>query len=150
MHYFENKTIVVPFDFSDPKTATVDRAIEMSHPSTTIYVFHVVVPVPTLISCDPGMPIPPSNEEHRQSVSLANMKELFADEKYSRLKLDCRIGDAGSEITDFANSVNADMIIMPSHGRTGLSRILIGSVAERVLRLSSCPVLVIREPIQTE
>ena len=150
MHYFENKTIVVPFDFSEPKTAAIDKAIAMSDESTTIYAIHVVVPIPILISVDPGMPILPSNDENRKQIAFKNMQEVFGKGKYSRLKLECRIGDAGSEIVDFANSVESDMIIMPSHGRTGLSRILIGSVAERVLRLSSCPVLVLREPNQTE
>ena len=54
------------------------------------------------------------------------------------------IGDPGSEITKLAKEVGAHLIIMPSHGRTGISRLLLGSVAERVLRLSHCPVLVLR------
>ena len=56
-----------------------------------------------------------------------------------------QFGDPGHGITDYAEEVGADVIVMPSHGRTGLRRLLIGSVAERVLRLAHCPVLVLRK-----
>jgi nucleotide-binding universal stress UspA family protein len=47
-------------------------------------------------------------------------------------------------IADLAKELNANLIVMPSHGRSGVSRLLLGSVAERVLRLANCPVLVLR------
>ena len=47
-------------------------------------------------------------------------------------------------ITELAAELKADLIVLPSHGRTGLKRLLIGSVAERVVRLAHCPVLVLR------
>ena len=78
------------------------------------------------------------------SVRGERMKKLFCEGARSKFDIACQIGDPGSEIVSFANEVNANMIIMPSHGRTGISRLLIGSVAERVLRLASCPVLVLR------
>jgi nucleotide-binding universal stress UspA family protein len=53
-------------------------------------------------------------------------------------------GDPGQRITAYAEEVGADVIVMPSHGRTGLKRLLLGSVAERVLRLAHCPVLVLK------
>lgn len=55
-----------------------------------------------------------------------------------------RIGDPGGEIAAFAEELGAELIVLPSHGRTGLRRLLIGSVAERVIRLAHCPVLVLR------
>ena len=54
------------------------------------------------------------------------------------------IGDPGHEITEYAEEIGASLIITPSHGRTGLSRLLIGSVAERVVRLAKCPVMVLK------
>ncbi|MCX7590950.1 MAG: universal stress protein [Kiritimatiellae bacterium] len=55
-------------------------------------------------------------------------------------------GKAFLEIIRKANEVKADLIVMGTHGRTGLSHILIGSVAERVVRLAPCPVLTVKHP----
>jgi nucleotide-binding universal stress UspA family protein len=53
-------------------------------------------------------------------------------------------GDPGTTITDYANEQSADLIVIPSHGYHGINRIVLGSVAERVLRHANCPVLVTR------
>jgi len=55
-------------------------------------------------------------------------------------------GDAAGEILRVAEEVNADLIVMGTHGRTGLPRLLMGSVAEKVLRRALCPVLVVKAP----
>lgn len=52
----------------------------------------------------------------------------------------------GHAISDYAREIGADLIIVGSHGRTGLSRVFLGSVAERIVRAASCSVLVVREP----
>ncbi|NUP11951.1 MAG: universal stress protein [Polyangiaceae bacterium] len=54
-------------------------------------------------------------------------------------------GDAAEKIVNLATRVNADMVILGTHGRTGIKRLLIGSVAEKVVRLAGCEVLVVRE-----
>jgi nucleotide-binding universal stress UspA family protein len=145
MSHFENKTIVVPFDFSDPATRAMDMAIDLGGQAAELYVIHVVVPIPALISLDSGMPVPISYDEERVDEAVNQLKKLFEDGKYSRFKRHCVIGDPGSEIVNLAKSVQADLIVIPSHGRTGLKRLFLGSVAERVLRLSECPVLVLRD-----
>ena len=144
MSYFADKAIVVPFDFSDTAEAAVNTALELADKSTALHVIHVIEPTPVLISFDPALPVPPSYDEDRQRGARERMEKLFAEGERGRFEIACQIGDPGSEIVSFANGVNANMIIMPSHGRTGISRLLIGSVAERVLRLASCPVLVLR------
>lgn len=53
-------------------------------------------------------------------------------------------GDAGLQIADYAKRVNADLIIVPSHGYHGVKRLLLGSTAERVIRHANCSVLVLR------
>ena len=60
--------------------------------------------------------------------------------------LEVRDGDPGKEIAAFAEQIGAGVIIIPSHGRSGISRVLMGSVAERVTRLAHCAVLVLRTP----
>ena len=148
MHYMENKTIVLPYDFSDSSLAAVDEAISMSAPSTKLHLIHVVMPTSTMISTDPALPVPAGYDQGRHAQALAEMKSMCQQEKYARLEVECAIGDPGDEIVKFANNLHADMIVMSSHGRTGLSRLLLGSVAERVLRLAHCPVLIVRGPQQ--
>jgi len=59
------------------------------------------------------------------------------------LQIDILFGDAGHEIAKLAERQGAELIVLPSHGRTGIKRLLIGSVAERVVRLAHCPVLIL-------
>jgi nucleotide-binding universal stress UspA family protein len=55
-------------------------------------------------------------------------------------------GSPVTELLDFAERENVDLIVMASHGRTGLSRLLMGSIAEGVMRKARCPVLIVRQP----
>jgi nucleotide-binding universal stress UspA family protein len=55
-------------------------------------------------------------------------------------------GSPVHEIVEFAERENVDLIVMASHGRTGLSRLLMGSIAEGVMRRAPCPVLIVRQP----
>jgi len=57
-------------------------------------------------------------------------------------------GTPADEICNLAKTENVDLIIMSSHGRAGLSRVFLGSVAELVLRKSQCPVLVVKQPVE--
>ena len=59
----------------------------------------------------------------------------------------CLIGVPEEEIVSFASENNCGLIVMASHGRTGLSRLLMGSVAEGVMRNASCPVLIVKQPV---
>jgi universal stress protein A len=59
------------------------------------------------------------------------------------------LGDPGEEILKIANELKADLIVMGTHGRTGLRRMVTGSVAERVLRHAPCPVLAVKTPQST-
>jgi nucleotide-binding universal stress UspA family protein len=59
-------------------------------------------------------------------------------------------GEEATEIISFANENHADLIVMGTHGRTGLSRLLMGSVAETVLRQAPCPVLTIKTPMKVQ
>jgi nucleotide-binding universal stress UspA family protein len=145
MNPFENKTIVVPFDDSEPATRAIDMAIELGGPSADLHLIYVVVPIPTLVSLDPGVPVSISSDMERVDQAVKHLHELFEGGKYARFKRHCVLGDPGSEIVNLAKSIQADLIVIPSHGRTGLKRLFLGSVAERVLRLSECPVLVLRD-----
>jgi len=144
MNYFENKTVVVPIDFSDHSMEAVDTALEMTDDSNTVHLIYVIQMASTLVSFDPSMPVPPVDDQELHNRAVARMEKLFGSGKYARFERHCRIGDPGTEIVEFAKTVEADLIVMSSHGRTGLKRLLMGSVAERVLRHANCAVLILR------
>ena len=81
----------------------------------------------------------------RKSHVLDALKERLADARYQGVEMRVEVGDPGRQITEVAEEVGADLVVVPSHGRTGLTRLLLGSVAERVVRLAHCPVLVLRD-----
>ena len=150
MKIFHEQTVLLPFDFSDPARRTMDQVRGWSDPSTEIHVVSVVEPTLSLVALDQAIPVPPSSDTEAREEALQQLHELFGEAENPKIHLHCRIGDPGQEIVSLAESLSADMIIMSSHGRTGISRLLLGSVAERVLRLSSCPVLIVRgKPVET-
>jgi nucleotide-binding universal stress UspA family protein len=76
------------------------------------------------------------------------MSEELSDPSLKGVVSEVRLGDPGQVIADRAVELGADLIVIPSHGRTGFTRFLLGSVAERVVRLSHCPVLVTKLPVE--
>jgi nucleotide-binding universal stress UspA family protein len=150
MIYFENQIIVAPFDFSEPATKALRTALEMFDDSCVLHVIHVVEPTPTIISFDPSMPVPPSYDEERKHQAKTEMESMFSKGEFERFQVvACKLGDPGKEIVNYAKDVGANMIIMSSHGRTGLAHLFLGSVSERVLRLATCPVLTLRSEKQS-
>jgi len=83
------------------------------------------------------------NDARKRDAERA-FREGFAATPFHKSDFHVSFGDPGNEIAAFAERLKADLIVMPSHGRSGLTRLLIGSVAERVLRLAHCPVLILR------
>ena len=75
--------------------------------------------------------------------------EKWADaarEKGISVRTLVRTGSPYQEIVDLATDERADLVAMGTHGRSGVSRLLLGSVADRVIRLAPCPVLTVRKP----
>ena len=142
MAWLPKSNVVVPVDFSDESLAAVDTALELVESPTRVHVIHVL---PHLAPTEPGVIWDTIDDASRQDHAEDALRDRLSVEKYSGIDVVVAIGNPGEEITDFASSINADLIVMPSHGRTGIKRLLIGSVAERVIRLAHCPVLVLRE-----
>ncbi len=145
MNYFQNKTLLVPLDFSEQATKAVDLALELADPSTTIHVVHVVEPTPAWMTVDPSVPIPPQFDQQLYDWTVEKLKQMFGSGAYQRIQTHCLMGDPSAEILNLAKQLSVNMIVMPSHGRKGLNRLFLGSVAERVLRGAHCPVLILRE-----
>ncbi len=133
--------VVVPVDFSDESIAAVDTALEITGDASKVHVVHVL---PELNAADPGFVWQTVDEEVRSHHAAQALRERLAADRYALLDIHVETGDPGHRVANFAENSECDLIVVPSHGRRGLSRMLIGSVAERIIRLAHCPVLVLR------
>jgi len=141
MSWLPKKNVVVPVDFSDASLAAVDEARKLVGPSSDLHVVHVLPPIS---STDPGVVWGTVDDQSRIAHAEKALSEKLAQPGLGDTHLHVTIGDPGQEIVGYAEGVKSELIVIASHGRTGLSRLLLGSVAERVLRMASCPVLVLR------
>lgn len=141
MSTYTAKTVVVPVDFSDESLAAIDTALQVAEDSSGVHVVHVI---PELNIADPGVVWQEIDNESRSRHASEALRERLSDPKYQDIQIEIQIGNPGFRIAEFAKQLGANLIVIPSHGRTGLAHMLLGSVAERVLRLSHCPVLVLR------
>lgn len=141
MSWLPKKKVVVPFDFSEQSLAAVDVGLSLVADPTQLYIVFVLA---VLEPAEPGMIWNTADEHSRKRHAEQALRERLADTKYNGVNLEVAFGDPGHEIARFAESIQADLIAIPSHGRTGISRLLVGSVAERVVRLAHCPVLVLK------
>jgi nucleotide-binding universal stress UspA family protein/quercetin dioxygenase-like cupin family protein len=136
--------ILHPTDFSENARCAFQSACALARDNhATLLVFHVMMPS---VSPVLGQPLPdPSRSADSQESAVSLPWPQASD---PRIKVEHRVaeGDAAEEILRLAASLHCDLIIMGTHGRTGLGRLLTGSVAEEVLRKATCPVLVVKTP----
>lgn len=140
MDLFSTLQIIVPVDFSSESMTAVDWAMRFAGRSSNVCVLHVC---PSLILYEPAAVFVLREDEVREKYQEAFQKH-FPENRYAGLRFDLSFGDPGSQVCSYAQSHESGLIVMTSHGRTGLSHLLLGSVAERVVRLAPCPVLVLR------
>jgi len=138
------KTILFPTDFSDAAESAFHLACSLArdHGSRVVLV-HILTP-PTVAYTE-GIMLPPTqdikDEVWAKLDSIAPTEDTIEIE---RLMVE---GEPANEILRLAKEHNADLIVMGTHGRRGLTRLLMGSVAEEVVRKSSCPVLTVKTPL---
>jgi universal stress protein A len=150
------KKIICPTDFSEPSYEGVKAAHEMAlHFSAELILVNVVhtltyfpAPVP---GGSQGFDVARYQEEAilHAKKSLSNVVKDMISENVSSREVVVE-GNAADKIVELAESENADAIIIATHGLTGWRRFIFGSVAEKVVRLSSCPVLTIPAPAEEE
>jgi nucleotide-binding universal stress UspA family protein len=136
--------IVVPIDFSDLSYAALDRAIEIAGESGEVLAIHALTELSTM---EPGNLFGSISDDDRIRSTEAFLQEKLTDVRFARVKAHAVVGDAGREIAAFAEREGADLIVMPSHGYGLIKHLLLGSVAERVVRIAPCPVLVLRSRV---
>lgn len=147
------KTILVPHDFSSSANhaCAVARDEAKTHGAKVILV-HVIdlpyqmVPESAMVSGESIEPVSMKDfagkaaEKHLDDIAARLAKDGVTPQKY------IRFGKPHDEIVKLAEELKIDLIVMGTHGRTGLAHLLVGSVAERVVRTSKCPVLTVPQP----
>lgn len=132
------KKLLAPTDFSDLSARGVHYACQLAKDSgAELIVFNVAILDETNTIDKQDM------ERHRARLDKFVADKLADVSANLRIRKVVDAGDAYGAIVDCAESEHVDLIVMSSHGRTGLSRMLIGSVTDKVLRGASCPVLVV-------
>lgn len=138
---FSVNRVVVPVDFSDESEAAIRAAVTIAGDASRLHVVHVLQP---LDSISPGVVLGDVTDERRQSVATGNLQKLTERCGASAAEEVILIGSPGLEVAEYARKVNADLIVVPSHGYHGVKRMLLGSTAERIIRHANCSVMVLR------
>jgi nucleotide-binding universal stress UspA family protein len=136
--------LLVPVDFSENSTPAIEAALALAQPADgSITLIHVLEPI--IIPYGESLPIEPPADVVRREGAEAEMERLRA--RYAQEgKLETLVlsGSAWDTICETASHNHTDLIVLTSHGRTGLSRLLMGSTAERIVRHARGPVLVLK------
>jgi nucleotide-binding universal stress UspA family protein len=140
--------ILVPTDFSDPSSHGIEAAVSLlkGRSNVSLTLVHVVDPLPTADYMEVGI----------GSTDLVEELKKSAEEVLARLRLkygeginvssQVLIGSPIWAISGMANEKAFDLVVMTSHGRSGLGRMFLGSVAEGIIHRANCPVLVVKLP----
>jgi len=143
-------TLLVPVDFSEMGTKVLPYAQKLASQFQSsvmlLHVFEPTYPYPVDgLAHFPGDLYDPRTElQSRLSEKMEQFVEEWKSVTNLPVKSEIRFGRAYDEICNAAREIQADLIVIPTHGYTGLKHMLIGSTAEKVVRHAPCPVLVIR------
>ena len=137
------RRILVPIDFSAGSDAALEMATSLARDSGGSLVLAHVEIIP--LSAAGGeylyaIPEPPTEE------LLAKLDAVAVPDSHVPVERRLLAGDPADAIVRLAQTEDVDMIVMGTHGRRGLSRLLMGSVAETVVRAAPCPVLTVKQP----
>jgi universal stress protein A len=141
------KRILVPLDFSEHSRCALRFAREWAARfGSEICLLHVIEPMNTygILAADPiPVPMPVTDLHEPARAELARIvQQEFSDS--AKVSVQLRDGVPYDAISNAAREWDADLIIVATHGRTGLTHVLMGSTAERVVRHAPCPVLTVR------
>ena len=144
------KKILCPTDFSEPAFVALKHAEELArHFAAELIVAHVIPTLPGPHSFpDPQAPLNFDVPLFQQELAIKAehmLKDLVSHHKVETRNL-VTTGEAAPEILRIAQAEHVDLIVIASHGLTGWRRLVFGSVAEKVVRQATCPVLTIAVP----
>jgi len=147
----EIKKILVPIDFSDYSKNALKYAIEFAEIfGAKIFLVYVIEPMiyPTDFSIGQvAIPAVENDMSTRAEVELNNLVKAEINGR-TESQIIIKSGKPFIEIIEAAAELDIDLIIIATHGHTGVEHLLFGSTAEKVVRKAPCPVLTLREPIK--
>ena len=144
---FAPKRILVPVDFSEPSTRALMHAIAMAEQfGASLDVLHVV---PNPYVDDPAglyLPLPVTYLNDMMNDARKRLDDLLDSVDHQRLRARpiVKVGDPLRQVVEYARDESMDLIVLGTHGRSGVALLFLGSVAERVVRTAPCPVLTVR------
>jgi nucleotide-binding universal stress UspA family protein len=149
------RKILWPTDFSSPSYKALKTANELAlHFSSELYIVHVITPMPPVVEIPPTRPSfnVSSYQDELKSSAEKSLQEVIEKKIGKKLAVQAIVvnGDPAVEIARIAENENIDLIVIATHGTSGWQRFFFGSVAEKVIRIASSPVLTIREPQKDE
>jgi len=145
------KIILVPIDFSDYSKNALKYAVQFAKQfEAKIFLIYVVEPMIYPADFSMGQVAIPSTDidlHSRAEEELRKLsKEIINDKLHAEILI--KTGKPFVEIIEAASSNDIDLIIIATHGHTGVEHLLFGSTAEKVVRKAPCPVLTLREPVK--
>ncbi len=141
MSWLKKKSVLVPIDFSESSYGAIAPAKEYVEDLSSLKVIHVLSP---LHPADPAAMWDTLSDLDRMNKVKDFLQKKLKEMGYEQLEIKVAIGNPSTEIVKYAQETETDLIVMPSHEHKGIGQFLIGSVAERVVRLSHCPVLILK------
>jgi nucleotide-binding universal stress UspA family protein len=147
MSWLKKSCVVVPIDFSEDSFRAAAVAQEFVEDRSDVHLIHVTQP---WSEHELGGSWGEQTEEARIQKIKSKIQGKMKDTDYEDIHVVVRIGSPPVEITRYAKKQGAELIVMPSHGRTGIQHFTLGSVAERVIRKSHCPVLVLKKEAEAK
>lgn len=140
------KKILCPVDFSEGSRLSIETAVKMANDSDAELVLVNVLGLPVYYVVEP-IAYPPNFVAELAGAAeagLARWREEAVRLGATNVSTQLVRGDAAHEIIDLVKRQGFDVIVIGTHGRTGLKHMFLGSVAEKVVRHAPCPVLVVR------
>lgn len=142
------KRILVPTDFSECSDAAVRYGLELARKfGASLHLLHVIQDPATQPWAAEGFAVPLLDViEQWQKDARTRLETLIPTDDRAKAVFSCTIASPFPEIIRYAAANDIDLIVMGTHGRGGVSHMLLGSIAEKVVRRAPCPVLTVRHP----
>ncbi|HSN16249.1 MAG TPA: universal stress protein [Anaeromyxobacteraceae bacterium] len=144
------KRICCPIDFSDASRAAMEVATDLARRCGADLVLLHAYPVPGYTFPDGSVVASPRMMQELADQAERHLATWRADAERMlgapRVTVEKAVGEPAAEIVAYAKGAGIDLLVLGTHGRTGLEHAIMGSVAERVVRKARCPVLTVRPP----
>jgi nucleotide-binding universal stress UspA family protein len=141
-------TILVPTDFSECSDEAVRYGLELGRRfDARVHLLHVIQDPLTQPWAAEGFSVPLFEVvDEWQKQAEQRLRASIPEEDKGRVTVSSVVATPYAEILDYAAANKVDLIVMGTHGRGGVTHMLLGSIAERVVRRAPCPVLTVRKP----